>query len=332
MPKKLNRSQHVLDVLVDLLRFRYLRSTQLVQLLPHRSEDGLRRTLKRMREADLIALPSGQWRWYNGLNCPWIYEITQKGIDLVGDERPARVTNLIRRRSDTPIAHFPHNMMIVDTLVSLKAGVEASGCQFIPFDEIMNRVDTPYAWRLPCTLRGQDFRVMPDALFGIRYPNNKVWFHILEAERTSAVWPDDWLDRTCFRKKVYAYDAILRNGSYRDRLKIPNLRLLFVFNKPSAVNKAMTEFTAVFEGAKIDGRLFATDIPTPDQVKPDVITKRIMLAPEPMPELFTKEWIVGAKLKHRDYKRRKKQQYSWELGAISGTTYRRTVVHGEMPK
>ena len=73
----------VLEVLALLARYRYLRKSFIDGLLPHRSADGMNRTLKRLRAQGYVSLPREQFRGYNSLYCCYIYQITPKGLLMV---------------------------------------------------------------------------------------------------------------------------------------------------------------------------------------------------------------------------------------------------------
>ena len=95
-----------LEILTLLARYRYLRKSFLDGLLPHRSKQGMNRTLKRMREAGYVALPRAQYRGYNNLYCCYIYEITPRGWSLLRSRDIPQVTSLLRVKQDAPTRQF----------------------------------------------------------------------------------------------------------------------------------------------------------------------------------------------------------------------------------
>ncbi len=266
---------NVLEILDLLARYRYLRTSFIYGLLPHRNERGIRATLTRLRRHGYVALPRSQWRGYNSLYCCNVYEITPKGIDLLKDKRPERATNLIRHRGDAPIKNFAHSMMICDALASIETGAKANACLFIPLDAILERVEGD-SLKLPCRIKGQASSLVPDGLFGIRYPDKKVKFFILEAEHYNPINPSD-LKRASFKKKAYAYNDIARERPYVKQFGIPNLHYLFVFPTPARVESAWNLIDELFPNTRISQRIYMTDIP---------VQEELMKAPPPFPDLF----------------------------------------------
>lgn len=253
-------SPAVLEVLDLLARYRYLRKSFLDGLLPHRSRQGMNRTLKRMCAAGLIAKPRSQYRGYNSLYCCLIYEITPKGWQLLHDREIMHVTNLIRARQDAPVKQFAHAMMICDALASIEIGVNAAGHEFIPLGAILERTTDPQPLRLPCRVQGREERLVADGLFGIRR-NGRAYFFALEAEQFNPVWPRKDLRRASFRKKAIAYDQIARAKPYKDRLKLPNLHYLFVFPTEARARNAHDRASRALPRSVFLGRFYATSIP-----------------------------------------------------------------------
>lgn len=270
---------NVLEILELLARYRYLRMSFIYQLLPHRSQRGMRATMLRMRENGYIALPRSQWRGYNSMYCCFIYEITPKGLQALKDKRPDRMTNLLRVREDVPVRNFAHSMMICDTLASLEIGIKAAGCTLIALDTIMERATGDM--RLPCRIKGQRTRLLPDGLFGIRTPDNKAYFYVLEAEHYNPIETTDF-ERASFIKKAYGYHSIAGDRPYIKQLSIPNLRYLFVFPSASRATKAASLVTEKFAGTDFSKRVYMTDIPVQEET---------FKAPPPFPELLNLKWL-----------------------------------------
>ena len=275
---------HVLDVLTLLSRYRYLRKSFIDALLPERSQDGMNRTLQRLRSHGYVSLPREQYRGYNSRYCCLIYQITRQGLAILRDRRPEQVTNLLRDTSDAPATNFAHSMMICDTLASLEIGAVVSGCEFIPLEAILARTTGENPLKLPCRIKGQPASLTPDGLFGIRYPSGNVWFYVLEAEHYNPVWPSQDQKRASFRKKCYGYNDIAIERPYRQQLAIPNLRYLFVFPTKARAETAAMHFERAFSGMKLAGRIYLTDIP---------VQEELLTAPVPFPRLFVQRWLVG---------------------------------------
>ena len=274
----------VLEVLALLARYRYLRKSFIDGLLPHRSADGMNRTLQRLRAQGYVSLPREQFRGYNSLYCCYIYQITPKGLEVLKDSQPERATNLLRQRSDAPVKNFAHSMMICDALASIEIGAGQNDCAFIPLDAILERAEHDNPLKLPCRIKGQPASLVPDGLFGIRYASGNVWFYVLEAEHYNPVWPTNNLKRASFRKKCYAYNDIAMQRPYRKQLAIPNLRYLFLFPSQTRAENAAGHFQRAFHQTKLDGRIYLTHVP---------VQEELLKAPPPYPQLFSRTWYLG---------------------------------------
>ena len=276
----------VLEVLELLARYRYLRKSFLDGLLPNRSKQGMNRTLKRMCDAGLIAKPRSQYRGYSSLYCCLIYEITQRGWQLLRDREIAHVTNLIRARQDAPVKQFAHAMMICDALASIEIGVNEAGHGFIPLGAILERTTEPQPMKLPCRVQGREERLMPDGLFGVRR-NGRAYFFALEAEHFNPVWPNKDLRRASFRKKAIAYDQIARAKPYQDRLKIPNMHYLFVFPTKARARNAYDRARQSLPKSNFLHRFYATSIP---------VQEELLKAPPPFPQLYRTAWLGSGRM------------------------------------
>jgi hypothetical protein len=275
------------ELLTVLARYKYLRSTYLSALLDHRSQDGLRRSLRSLYDNGLIDKPEAQLRGYNSLYTPDIYCIDTKGIDTLAERgiSPDYVTHLHRQKNDAPVHQFAHDMMICDTLASIEVGCREAGLRFIPWTEIIARTTAPKPMKLACTV-AHDFgthrenfetHLVPDALFGVQYRDGKVAFFALECERRS---PKDVkkLTRSSSLKKLIGYRDIIRRGEYKDQLAIRNLRVLMVAPTPTMMRNILDLAERVVGPSPVF--LF--------NVMP--VQEDLYKAPPPNPALFTDEW------------------------------------------
>lgn len=179
--------------------------------------------------------------------------------------------------------------MICDTLASIEIGLKDTGHSIITWSEILERRGTVTAenpFRLPCTIdyiyqNGAEYHadthVVPDALFGIRHPDGLASFFVLEAERGNGIKRSN-LDQPSFLKKLLAYRAISREGTYKDVYGIPNMRVLVVTTGDERI-KHMRELAEV---ELTSSKLFLFNaIPTQDAM---------LKAPAPFPMLSSIPW------------------------------------------
>lgn len=171
--------------------------------------------------------------------------------------------------------------MICDTLASIEIGLKDTGCEFIPWTEIVSKVDhdDPMRLEFSTTYEGKRVsgKIVPDGLFGIRYPNGLVSFFALEAENFSPIEPKS-LERSSTLKKLLAYTDIIKNKTFK-QLGIPNLRVLFVY--PTAIRSGHAHELAVKLFTESNMFMF-NDIP---------VQEMLFKAPPPFPDLVTSKWL-----------------------------------------
>lgn len=274
----------LLALLETLHRYRYLRSSFLPELLPG-GDDGIKKQLRRRRVQGYVSWPDEQFRGYNNLWCPKVYELTKKGEQTLIDHgrHPQRVTRLDRKPTVWPARNFAHSMMICDTLASIEIGLKDTGARFVPWTEIVPDGNDPLRLPYSFTYNGQTVStaLVPDGLFGIEYDNGHTSYFVLEAENGQP------LTRSHFRsgstlKKMLAYKDIITKKTYK-QMGCSNLRVLFVF--PSEVTaKHAAELAEEATGAT--EKLRFTNIP---------VQEMILKAPPPFPDLVTREWYTAGK-------------------------------------
>lgn len=285
-----SRAAHIItpndqDILRLLARYRYLRASFIDQLLPGRSSQGLSRSLRRLFDHGYIDKPREQHRGYNSLYCPDIYELDDKGTEALHDE-PLEVTRLYRQKIDAPIKNFAHSMMICDAMASIEIGLLGSKHTIITWQEIVARANHKKPMKLPCELSHTfpDGRretnktfLVPDGLFGIRHPDNKVSFFVLECEHYNPIEPTN-LKRASFLKKVLGYRDIQRSGVYKSQLVIPNMRVLVAAPTKTRMNNMIELAKRITQQSNL---FLFTHIP---------VQEELLKAPLPFPSLISTPW------------------------------------------
>ena len=281
-------SEQDLEILRLLARYRYLRTT-FIQAHTGRDRSSVNYALRKLFDQGYIDKPREQRRGYNNLYCPDIYELDGKGNGLLLERgiREFEITRLYRQKVNGPVKNFAHSMMICDALASLELGVRQSpDCQFIGWQEIVARAEATNPMKLPCTVahthaNGRyerlETHIVPDGLFGIRYPNGQAAFFALEAEHYNPIEPTN-LGRASFLKKLLAYRDIAKTGVYKTNLKIPNLRVLVVSPTEERVRHQIQLTERI---AKASNLFLFNVIP---------VQEELPNAPPPFPELFTVPW------------------------------------------
>lgn len=275
-------TQELLELLSLLYRYKYLRTGFIKELLGA-GRWGIINQLQRRREQGYIFKPREQLRGYNNLYSPRIHSITKKGEQLLEQygRHPLKATRLYRQKGDAPVKNFAHAMMICDATASIEIGCQQHGLEFIPWTEIVSRttVEDPLRLTFSTTYQGKPVngKLVPDGLFGIRYPDQTVSFFALEAEHFNPIEPKN-LHRASYLKKVLAYKDIISNKKYQ-QLGIPNLRVLFTFPTKARTKTALALTERLFTTTNM---FLLHDIP---------VQEELLKAPPPFPELLTDTWL-----------------------------------------
>ncbi len=289
------------DILILLIRYRYLRGRYIAALLG-RKRGTINKALVKLHGVGLIEKPRTQFLGWNSLNDSDIYEINTAGMRRITDS-VAEATNLIRARSETPVVQFSHAMMICDTLSSIEIGVRKAGLSFITEAELTadSTVDDPL--RLPVTLdhrfpNGNREHVKtharPDAVFGIKYADGRTRLFLLECEHYSPTVRNTFKG-TSTLKKVVAYRYLRSSTVLLDHLGKKRFTVLFVFPyQPEAEAKEIAQDKPVTLISKAEQLIIgisgAGDL---FYLKTVPLQEELLAAPHEYPELmFDAPWLV----------------------------------------
>jgi len=260
-------------------RYRYLRST-FVQAFVGGNPVALRWRLRDLFDGGYLARPEQQWQSVNARYMPTIYELDQKGVAVLKDcgldSSFARVT--VRPGRDAPHHQFPHDLMVCDILASIELGVILDpALQFITVHEILERApENTKLLRKPLAMALANTEVVPDALFGVRYPEG-VRFFALEADRNNEPIRRR-LSGSSYERKIAAYKQIVDQKIYKSHFGIPNLLVLNVTTNPTHMNNIMALVKQMVGQSRFF--LFKTMSSLGDFAK----------APSPTPHMLTAAW------------------------------------------
>ncbi|RMA43287.1 replication-relaxation family protein [Rhodophyticola porphyridii] len=201
-------------VLTRLAQYRYLKSLTL-QKLTGRPIATVNYSLRKLFDRRLIDKPHRQVEGFNHLNAPDIYEINARGRRWLTEEVP-EVTTLSRTHTEGPPKHFAHSVAICDALAEIELEVATAGNAFIPAATILAKATVPNPLKMPCTIEhtfpnGKHERletfIIPDGVYGVRYPDGRSELVFLEVERCNPRNPQT-LFRASLLRKTLSYRAL----------------------------------------------------------------------------------------------------------------------------
>lgn len=240
-----------IEILKLLNRYRYLRSNFIRAFFPNSDRgDLLDRLGDLFHEQPWVDRPRQQFRWSprGPVRHHTIYEITPLGRQVL---RYQGITPLLADKLAGSIGvtrHFPHALMVCDLLASIELGCREKGIRFISWEEILNKApcrDHKNPFKIPINQKLK--AIVPDALFGLEYPNKTYRFFVLEADRGTMPIYRNNLNQTSYTKKLLQYREILSKKIYKSHFGIPNLYVLNVTTSEERMNhmiEALNQITS----------------------------------------------------------------------------------------
>ncbi|MEO9894793.1 MAG: replication-relaxation family protein [Paracoccaceae bacterium] len=270
------------EVLELIYQFKALRSHHIEMHLPHRHNRGLSHSLRRLYDHGLIDKVA-DLRKFNALYQHDTYTLAEKGRQaLAGRDLPPRYLFLEGGLEIKLSREWDHSMMTIDLLSNLVAGASGQGIEVVSAEEIYRQArhdrvfvflrKTKYTDRKTREVR--PYTVVPDGVFGLRYPDGKTAYFAIEAEHNK---PNERFDdddptstQSSTKKKFKHYRDINWKAVYSG-LDIGNMRVLVVAPTPTQIeNKFKVGRKVVKESHLFLGHWLPTvsgkDVPTIPQI------------------------------------------------------------------
>lgn len=127
---------------------------------------------------------------------------------------------------------FPHRLMTACVSASIAHGVRQRGIRFIDQSEIWSHATCPEATRQSASPLSMPMpggrHIIPDALFGLKYPEGGFRFFALEADRGTESVTRSSARQTAFAQKLHSYGQVLAQRLHTAHWGLPNLTVLTV--------------------------------------------------------------------------------------------------------
>ena len=258
--KRVELSDRDIELLKLLNRYHYLRSNFLYAFLGGNSETRFKERLGHLyHDGRYINRPAQQWQFANCRYMPVIYELDDKGEQILRDRGLMQSDSpLLKKGRAGAYRQFAHQLMICDCMASIELGVRQDpNLRFISWQEIVvkapektRNLDNPF--ELPVSIsytfpragntHRADIRIVPDGLFGLEYTRDgeKTYrFFALEADRATLPVTRSDLHQTSYLRKILAYRQIVAQNIHKSHLGLPNLLVLTVTTNELHVTNIM---------------------------------------------------------------------------------------------
>lgn len=240
---------------------RFLRSTHLARLIPHRSYKKLVERLASLYHNGYLDRPRAQIDAYAiGGSSPMVYALGFRGAQLLSDPLSAGIDWTDKNRSVGRL-FIDHTLLIADVMVAASGATRVHpDIALMPAAQILagapestRRADNP--WKLASRTRfdGQivNLAVIPDAVFGFDFTlERKRKYFFLEADCATMPVVRAGINQTSFARKLMAYLAGGgKANAFGQQLGIGNFRVLTVTTGPERIASMIDALKALTDGA-----------------------------------------------------------------------------------
>lgn len=219
-----------LQIVALLHRYRFLDANHIYALLGSRNTNVRSALSDLFHEHGLLNRLPQRAFLRDPLYDPEIYELSDDGGALIAQRSktlgPATWLRQTRYGAKTLAAH---NLTICHVVASIEAAAIATGLRFITCSEILSRApkatqDARQPFAIPVSIshlfpggkvQRSDKPVVPDAVFGLQYPNGTYRCFALEIDRATMPLTRSNLDETSYLRKLLQYREVLSRGVYK---------------------------------------------------------------------------------------------------------------------
>lgn len=220
-------------------RHRFLRSTHLTMLLPHRSPQTVIRRLAELYHAGYLDRPRAQINYHaQSGSAPIVYALGNKGAEVVAEveHMPPPVVDWTDKNREAKRPYIEHALLLADLMVPLEtASTRDKSIKVIDaatlaatLPEATRRAKNPWVLSARHTHRGRSYLipVVPDAVFALEFVDGRRSYFYVEADRATMPISRSDISQSSYRRKLLGYLAAHKSKQYITHLGFTNLRVL----------------------------------------------------------------------------------------------------------
>jgi len=246
-------------ILLQLARYRFLRSTHIAELVG-RSLDRTNDRLCRLFHAGYVDRPRAQLDYYPTTgSAPMVYALADLGAHLLRERRQTAAVGdaWSRKNREAGRPFIEHQLEIVDFQVSLERAVRQRGDIAVihpaelvsEFPEQTRRMRDPLSMRVgvPHNGKTQEVGLVPDLVFGIRFSDGSRRCFMVEIDRGTMPITRADVAQTSFARKMKAYIAAHAAKKHESQFAWKTFRVLTVTTDPGraqSMKDALRELSA----------------------------------------------------------------------------------------
>lgn len=261
-------------MLAHVHRHRFLRSSHLIKLMPHRPPKKLVERMSALYHAGYLDRPRAQIDYYSRTgSAPMVYALGDKSGEALLNFPSSDWAE--KNRSVTR-PYIEHALMIADIIVALDVALRPHPTLILEHADAMlalrPRATRSSPWKLSVMLtsRGRRFpaTVIPDAVFAIRdRRTDRRRFFFLEADRGTMMIDSGDLSQPSYRRKLAVYYAALRARQHQALFGFDNVRVLNVTTSAVRAASMIAVVNDLLRGAP-SGRFLFADLPSLSRADP----------------------------------------------------------------
>jgi protein involved in plasmid replication-relaxation len=238
-PPVFQLTERDVEIVRQVARYRFLRSTHISQLLDA-SHKKICERLTLLYHAGYLDRPRAQLEYHahNGGSAPYVYALDSQGSRLLkgcGELDQANV-DWLRKNRDRTRQFLLHTLSIADFCVALTIACRSNlGVRLLGPDELLQSAPkqtrlsrTPWNWRVRVPFKGQtsEIGVIPDYVFALMLPDGRRRPFIVECDRGTMPIERTSIVQTSMLRKFLAYEATRAQAVHTSRFAWKNFRVL----------------------------------------------------------------------------------------------------------
>jgi hypothetical protein len=253
-----------LTIIDHIRRHRFLRSTHLMRLLPHRPPKKLIERLGALFHAGYLDRPRAQLDYYaRAGSIPMVYALGDRTRAVAPHMTDLDWSPLSR---DVKRPYIEHALMVADVMVAIEiAARDREDLEFVAAEQLLPlkpRPDRSHPWKLSTDLvvgrERHSVTLIPDAVFALRSrATGRCACFFLEADRGTMPIERADFTQSSIRRKLLAYQAALKARQHVERFAFHNLRILTVTTGVARLQSMIGALNAVTSGNATGRFLFA---------------------------------------------------------------------------
>lgn len=246
---------------------RFLRSTHLLRLLPHRPAKKLIERMGQLYHAGYLDRPRAQLDYYDRAgSAPMVYAPGDRCSEIVSTMAGIkwRDKNRLARRP-----YIEHALSVADVMVAIEVSArDRKDLELLHHHTLVAPPDGRHGvarFSMAADVRANGtmhrISIVPDAVFGLRFRSTaKIAYFFLEVDRGTMAINSADLAKSSYRRKLLGYHTALKAGQHIDRFGFQNARMLTATTGHERI-QSMIDVVNTFSRKVKTGRFLFAELP-----------------------------------------------------------------------